>query len=35
MVARTQQQDAAPDLLQYQQMLDEDERKKLGGLLFR
>jgi hypothetical protein len=35
MVARTQQQDAAPDLLQYQQMLDEEERKKLGGLLFR
>jgi hypothetical protein len=35
MVARTQQQDATPDLLQYQQMLDEDERKKLGGLLFR
>ena len=30
-----QQQDAAPDLLQYQQMLDEEERKKLGGLLFR
>jgi len=35
MIARTQQQDAAPDLLQYQQMLDEEERKKLGGLLFR
>ena len=35
MVARPQQQDAAPDLLQYQQMLDEEERKKLGGLLFR
>jgi len=34
MIARTQQQDATPDLLQYQQMLDEDERKKLGGLLF-
>ena len=33
--ARPQQQDAAPDLLQYQQMLDEEERKKLGGLLFR
>ena len=35
MIARPQQQDAAPDLLQYQQMLDEEERKKLGGLLFR
>jgi len=35
MVARTQQQDATPDLLQYQQMLDDEERKKLGGLLFR
>ena len=35
MVVRPQQQDAAPDLLQYQQMLDEEERKKLGGLLFR
>ena len=35
MIARPQQQDAAPDLLQYQQMQDEEERKKLGGLLFR
>ena len=35
MIARPQQQDAAPDLLQYQQMLDEEERKKLGGLLYR
>ena len=35
MVARPQQQDVSPDLLQYQQMLDEEERKKLGGLLFR
>jgi len=33
--ARPQQQDVLPDLLQYQQMLDEEERKKLGGLLFR
>jgi len=35
MVARTQQQEAAPDLLQYQQMLDEEERRKSAGLLFR
>lgn len=35
MVARTQQQDAAPDLLQYQQMLDDEERRKSAGLLFR
>ena len=35
MVVRPQQQDVSPDLLQYQQMLDEEERKKLGGLLFR
>lgn len=33
--ARPQQQDVSPDLLQYQQMLDEKERKKLGGLLYR
>lgn len=35
MIARPQQQDATPDLMQYQQMLDDEERKKLGGLLFR
>jgi hypothetical protein len=35
MIARTQQQDATPDLMQYQRMLDEEERKKLGGLLYR
>lgn len=35
MIARTQQQDATPDLLQYQQMLDEEERRKSAGLLFR
>ena len=35
MVVRPQQQDVSPDLMQYQQMLDEEERKKLGGLLFR
>jgi len=35
MIARPQQQDATPDLMQYQQMQDEDERKKLGGLLYR
>jgi len=35
MIARTQQQDATPDLLQYQQMLDDEERRKSAGLLFR
>jgi hypothetical protein len=35
MVARTQQQDATPDLMQYQQMLDDEERRKSAGLLFR
>jgi len=35
MIVRTQQQDATPDLLQYQQMLDDEERRKSAGLLFR